>query len=1335
MFSVNRLLYLVVFLKISSLISLSQEPDPIPYVDFALPTINPCRDSTFTFSNLGKDSLYYTWEVNDVFVSHTYNLTFTLHNEGINYVKLTVDSNGYTNSIAKQIKIEAHPDFYEYIKPDTAVCQHSTVNFGIPYSSKSTSYELWENSTNLLISKVMGNGGNLVLHKDSIINTGLYTIIGSNSCGSVNYGTYKTRVKSTPAKSLSFSFRDTLFCNSGVPELKVKNSESAVNYQVYYYSNVFLSQMGNGGDLNFVLPETQQTRTYDIVGVSTVSGCQRKFTSDTIFIDKVNSGFSLSQKNLYLNEPLKCFDNSHGTAELLWTLSDQSESIHFNSKNVSHAYITPGFKKIKLMNETEFGCKDSSEKQIFVHDTLNYLKSGWSINGGRIETWEGRNNPPAFSIDKKGNAYIAGEFEVNPNTTLISSFRGIDLISEKAELGAFLVKYDKYGLLKWHIKFIAQIRPDVGCVKVIHDSVIFLSLASSYPYELITPDGNSITINEKKIVALFDTEGYLIRYFSVKNTVTSIEIDHDGNLYLLEYEKKSVSVSPCVLTKYNSSFDSLWSVNFTYSNSNNILGKPQINISENGNTYVLGCFDRDMNVIANNGSFTILFNLLASGNDIYFFMINSDGNYKWGNTGFTKNYNKNNIGMDVASDHLGNVYITGRISNATLYLTSSDSSTINTDVCNYFTAKYDSTGKYIWSVGAKMTKSGYWVGGNSLVSDYLNNIYVLGTVMDDCIFTSTNSETSYHFVSNAVENLYIAQYDLNGVLRKVWQTKNKNIKPWDLAMDQESNVYLFAFNSPYNYAFEIQNTVVDLHKEEFLLTKFSKRFSTDTISILNNFPVDYCKNELMPIVFSHNTGNGLKENFQAELSDHEGSFKNSMILGSMLTSSPTDTIITKIPPDIQAGNKYRIRLNNVSKGSLGQIYGHDLSIHTTHPDLKTVELSLFRGDSILINNRYHSTPEEFYDSIISSIGCDTIVKYIITYNNAIRVSECDHYVSPSGKYIWTETGTYYDTIPGQGDNDSILIINLSIKKNMSSEIVEVCDEYISPSDKYVWSSSGVYQDTLINVSGCDSIITVFLTVKNSTAVSETVSACDEYVSPSGKYVWKSSGVYMDTLINIKGCDSLINVNLTISNSVTVSKIVAACNEYRSPSGHYTWTNSGVYRDTLINVSGCDSVITVILTVTDIDTSITKTDQFLMSEDYGSFYQWLDCNNNYSEIAGQNQQTFIPSSNGCFAVEIEKNGCIDTSFCHCITALNSFEVGKLGLINIYPNPSSGKIFVNFQEVQLIREAAVTDLNGKEVNARITKFDQQMIIEINEGPGVYFLKLTTEKKTEVFKLIKK
>lgn len=108
-------------------------------------------------------------------------------------------------------------------------------------------------------------------------------------------------------------------------------------------------------------------------------------------------------------------------------------------------------------------------------------------------------------------------------------------------------------------------------------------------------------------------------------------------------------------------------------------------------------------------------------------------------------------------------------------------------------------------------------------------------------------------------------------------------------------------------------------------------------------------------------------------------------------------------------------------------------------------------------------------------------------------------------------------------------------------------------------------------------------VSCNTTHSFATSACSTYTVPSGDETYTTSGIYMDTIPNAALCDSVLTINLTILQPTTNTISPSACTQYTVPSGDETYMASGTYMDTIPNSLGCDSVLTINLTIV---TSIT-----------------------------------------------------------------------------------------------------------------------------------------------------
>jgi len=241
------------------------------------------------------------------------------------------------------------------------------------------------------------------------------------------------------------------------------------------------------------------------------------------------------------------------------------------------------------------------------------------------------------------------------------------------------------------------------------------------------------------------------------------------------------------------------------------------------------------------------------------------------------------------------------------------------------------------------------------------------------------------------------------------------------------------------------------------------------------------------------------------------------------------------------------------------------------------------------------------------------------------------------------------------------------------------------------------------------------------------SACTSYVSPSGLYTWTESGVYNDTLVNAEGCDSVLTINLTILD-VSESFITEnACESYTSPSGLFEWTETGIYSDTLINDLGCDSIITIDLIINTPDYEVSVLGITLSVLAPGATYQWIDCNNDYAVIDGATGAEYTPESgSGNFAVIVNQGECSDTSDCFLVSNV-AIENYERNILNIYPNPTAGKITVenlNLDYQQAIIE--VLDVDGKLRDKFIFNDNAPVVFDINGISGIYIINIIVDGK---------
>ncbi len=232
----------------------------------------------------------------------------------------------------------------------------------------------------------------------------------------------------------------------------------------------------------------------------------------------------------------------------------------------------------------------------------------------------------------------------------------------------------------------------------------------------------------------------------------------------------------------------------------------------------------------------------------------------------------------------------------------------------------------------------------------------------------------------------------------------------------------------------------------------------------------------------------------------------------------------------------------------------------------------------------------------------------------------------------------------------------------------------------------------------------------------------------------NSGIQTLTgIVKLNGDPNSANDTSTITASVLANTFATlsptACQSYISPSGN-VYNMSGTYTDTIPNAAGCDSIITINLTVISIDTSVTQIKDTLIASQAGASYQWIDCSDS-SVIQGANQQIFVPANTGNYAVAISLSGCTDTSFCHSvvITRINAFSDSEF---NVFPNPTAS--YLNIQSPKLSDYTVrLLSLQGKELFVKKVAASKNYSLDMTPYPaGVYILEISREDTKQIFKI---
>jgi len=181
---------------------------------------------------------------------------------------------------------------------------------------------------------------------------------------------------------------------------------------------------------------------------------------------------------------------------------------------------------------------------------------------------------------------------------------------------------------------------------------------------------------------------------------------------------------------------------------------------------------------------------------------------------------------------------------------------------------------------------------------------------------------------------------------------------------------------------------------------------------------------------------------------------------------------------------------------------------------------------------YDGTTYDSTQTITKIVSCDSShliyleINIPSFYNQTINGCDSTLY---NGITYYLDT-TLTSTLLNSVNCDSIVTTNISVLKSSSSfEIIKGCTPVQLNGESY--NTDTIIKTTIPNSNGCDSIITSKIITLNETYFSVDTTIGSNQIFEFNNEQFDSTGTYNIILTNIHGCDSVITLNLSVLNTL------------------------------------------------------------------------------------------------------------------------------------------------------------------------------------------------------------
>jgi hypothetical protein len=757
---------------------------------------------------------------------------------------------------------------------------------------------------------------------------------------------------------------------------------------------------------------------------------------------------------------------------------------------------------------------------------------------------------------------------------------------------------------------------------------------------------------------------------------------------------------------------------------------------------------------------------LYVGNSIFIQKLDSNKNLLWVKTFSGGSPN----GKCAAVDKDGNVYLTGKVSNSIPFdIDPNPDDTLmvtNTGSNQGFIIKLDSNGNNQWvtSFGKVWKMSGIAV-------DDANGVYVCGNISDENADFDPGEDTLTLNGEEAFYGRFTSDGDLDWI-HGIGDSYYHHIEMNTIATDSSNNVFFAGLFDGYGVSVDFYPgpggtlTSPSIYSKDIFVLKLD---TAGALGWVKKLGTSYSSEECADITVDNNQdiyvvgqypGSGIVNDkiYIAKVLSNGASSWSKTLAGSNsgARAVTTDEFNNVYVTGYYKGNGYFGPSPNgyISSSDFDMFlvkYSEDGDFRWVTSEegwshINAYSLATTPNNSVLACGQYidsvHTEMANGDTILLTSSGTRDMFHFqydeCIVYGTDNRTT-CDTLIWIDGNPYFTQDTTATFTLYASSENgcDSIVSLHLNL------EIAPISMDTISICDSLAWIDGNTYFSDTNNVSfvlenssfiGCDSTVILYLDILDDTEGVDEYFVCDSLQWIDGNTYFTSNNTATHTLTNHLGCDSLVTLQLNIQNNTSTDDHLLVCDSLTWIDGHTYYSDNQTATHTLTNQFGCDSIVSLNLTMVDINLNVSLSGFTLKAiSQQGATYQWINCDDN-SEISGATQQTFTPSVNGNYAVKITKNNCTKVSDCKEVTGIDISE-NSIQLFSIFPNPTKSTTTVRFSETKPEVIISIYDMVGKEIQRSKYLNKETILLDLQSLPsGTYTLSIKTNNEISQKKITK-